>query len=836
MTEEEIRATAIPHITGQFNRGLPILFTGAGFSRDALNVLGKPVPLVSEVKERLWGHCFPKLPYDPTTSLQELYEYALIRHRVELTDILVSSFTVDGDSIPDWYQRLFSLAWFRVYTLNIDDLADATRRRFALPRPLETVSATTEHLNQTVDSPVQGNALDVVHLNGKVSDGPLKITFSTTQYAERLARQEPWYVRLASELLMHSFVFIGTQLDESPLWQHIELRRDRGRHTRELRPRSYLVTPYLNPAREALLAEFNIHWLHMTAFDFFERILAHMEQPSVAGRQMLAEIGNPLKRRTLGDVAVLSIEPSRGRTEYLLGAEPNWNDIQSGRAILRAADNELLKKLQERRKQNVPGAFVVTGTAGSGKSTALRRVCLHLVADGVRVGWADNESSLSPREIRLSMREDHPPDIVAIDDMDIYGSEVSPLIRELCSHEPYPLLVLGIRSGRIDRVINATQLRDIPIVEFGMPPLADADIDSLLDSLERDNRQGLLRGKGRPEQRHIFRELCGRQLLVAMIKATSGKDLQDKAAEEFSDLDGPSASIYGLVALASANRLGLYQDEIVFGVGDTSNANLNALDVLLRRNLLRTGHDGQIYTRHRMIAELVRDEIQRTGKARELIWGLAQVGASKVNPAMHRSARPWRILRVVLNHEFLHRAVGLEVARNMYAGLEEILNWDHHYWLQRGSLEVEIGDLALARNFLDQAKSLAPDDPYVDAERGYLLFSEACADPLSETAQATAEEARILLQHLIERYGNADPYPFHILGSQGLAWVRRGIKSPPAKAQYLESLKSVVRDGMKCHPRVEDLKQLYDDINREYLEIAVPAQLLLTAPPEQGTE
>ena len=649
---------------------------------------------------------------------------------------------MDADSVPEWYARLFSLAWFRSYTLNVDDLAEATRRRYQLGRPLVTVSATTEHLSQTSDAPVEGDILDVVHLNGKLSDGPLKITFSTTQYAERLARQEPWYVRLTSELLTHSFIFIGTQLDESPLWQHIELRRSRGRQTRELRPRSYLVTPYLNPAREAILADFNIVWLKMTASELFKRVLTHMEAPSIQGRQALAQIGNPLRRRALDDAAVIALENPTQKTEYLLGAEPIWADIQSGRAISRRCDEALWQQLTGARCQPVSGALIVTGTAGSGKSTALMKMCLRLVAQGVRVGWADRELSLSPREIRLSMREENAPDVVVIDDADLYGSEVSPLIREIATRQPYPLLLLGIRSGRIDRVIKSGQLQDVPVSEFPMPPLEDEDIDALLDSLEGENRLGLLRGKTRNEQRHTFRDLSGRQLLVAMIKATSGRDLQEKAVEELRELDKPSAHIYGLVSLASANRIGLFRDEIVFGTGDTSNANLNAVDLLIRRNLLRVGADGTVYTRHRLIAELVRDAIQRAGDARELIWGLAQIGASKVNPAMPRSARPWRILRSVINHDFLLRSVGVEAGRNIYAGLEDILNWDYHYWLQRGSLEVESGDLTLARNFLDQAKSLSPEDTFVDTERAYLWFSQACADPHTETARALAEEAK----------------------------------------------------------------------------------------------
>jgi len=218
MTEEEIRHTAIPHLAGQFSRGLVVIFTGAGFSRDASNILGNPVLLVNEMKQDLWKICFPSLVYDSSTSLQELFDYALIRHRNELTNLLLSSFTVDADSVPEWYGRLFGLAWFRAYTLNIDDLEEATQRRYAIGRPIVPLSATTDQLSQATDAPVQGALLDMVHLNGKLSDGPLKVTFSTTQYAERLARQEPWYVRLSSELLTHSFVFIGTQLDESPLW------------------------------------------------------------------------------------------------------------------------------------------------------------------------------------------------------------------------------------------------------------------------------------------------------------------------------------------------------------------------------------------------------------------------------------------------------------------------------------------------------------------------------------------------------------------------------------------------------------------------------------------
>lgn len=100
----------------------------------------------------------------------------------------------------------------------------------------------------------------------------------------------------------------------------------------------------------------------------------------------------------------------------------------------------------------------------------------------------------------------------------------------------------------------------------------------------------------------------------------------------------------------------------------------------------------------------------------------------------------------MLNHAFLQRSLGLEATRNLYGDLEQLLSWDYHYWLQRGSFEVEFGDLSHAENFLNQAKGLAPDDPYVEAERAYLKFAQALMAPNTERAVGLVEEATASLE------------------------------------------------------------------------------------------
>ena len=47
---------------------------------------------------------------------------------------------------PNWYRTVFSLPWYSVYTLNIDDLEMAVQRSFNLPRPPVSLSATVEQV------------------------------------------------------------------------------------------------------------------------------------------------------------------------------------------------------------------------------------------------------------------------------------------------------------------------------------------------------------------------------------------------------------------------------------------------------------------------------------------------------------------------------------------------------------------------------------------------------------------------------------------------------------------------------------------------------------------
>jgi hypothetical protein len=208
--------------------------------------------------EDLWRMLFPDHEPDDST-LADLYDIALLRAPDQLREYVATHLKVGDAKLPDTFRSWFSAPWKRIYTLNVDDLEVAVARQFELPRPLRTISALAK------PPPERAGALDVIHLNGIAGDVASQVTFSTMQYASRLARRDKAYERLVEDLARNPFVFVGTRLDETVLWQHVELDRASNNHEPEDRPHSYLIASSLSQARQILLESHRIHWVRGTA-------------------------------------------------------------------------------------------------------------------------------------------------------------------------------------------------------------------------------------------------------------------------------------------------------------------------------------------------------------------------------------------------------------------------------------------------------------------------------------------------------------------------------------------------------------------------------------------
>ena len=815
----------LPRLKSQFERGEPVLFTGAGFSVGAKSSTGQAMPSSKVLTEEFWRLAFPSTSPDPGTRLGDAFHAALSRNRNALSRLIQERLSVESESLPSYYSRWLSMPWSGYYTLNVDDLELAVVRRYGLTKSIRSISATS---GRTEDSSIGVVAdLLVVHLNGIVGDDVADLTFSSIDYGMRQSRPDEWMVSAMNDILTRPVVFVGTQLDEPTLWQYLEYRRRRGeRGIRELRPGSVLVSPHLDRARELLLREFNIDWVQMDAQDFAHEVLDNLVSSIDQGHAALRSKRDSDQRTQYPPlVSDLMASGDAERTEYLLGHEPRWADLTSDRAIERSCDPYIFsqaKSILSGERQGRP--LLLTGTAGTGKSTSLMRLAIEVSGTGVATYWLDERSNIDVNRLRELVTDNEEPVAIIVDDADIFGRLIAGWARELPKQRSKVLFACSLRSSRVDGLMDEDTLAGTKPIEITMPLLEDGDIDALIALLDRENRLGILKGANAEKRRSAFRNQAGRQLLVGMYQATSGLRFSEKVVEEYMELEEITRFLYGVICMIHSQRYSLNLDEVLTAVNSSSNETLNVLEQLVARGLVTRDDKYSGYNaRHRVVAEQVVNSQVFRSEVRTIIGGLMVALAINLKSTESRNSRRWRRFTRFLNHEFLLNFLVLEDARQVYGSIESVMEWDYHFWLQRGSLEIQEGDLEFATNYLGQAKSLAPTDRLVRAGWSYLLMKKAARMPSHTEARAWFSEGYEILISLVEDRGYSDPHPYHILGSQTIAWVHSASLSTLEERSLLRRALEVVEAGRKLNFKNVELRQLSDDLKKELLMTAVSA-------------
>lgn len=804
---------AYAYLRRQLSMGEIILFTGAGFSAGCHSLTGMPVPVGTELRNLIWPHAFPTMPFNDTDTLADIFAVALRQDPSGLKTTLEAALRIDPKTIPAWYRRFMSGPWFRVYTLNFDDFWELAPRIDPDARSLTPVSATTD------ETLPPDSTSTVVHLNGRLSDYP-NVTVSAQQYGHRSAGPEKWYEQLVADMYGHPVLFLGTELNEPPLWQYMALRQRKPGHSGDRRPQSFLISPSLGPSKAQLLSEFNIVHINATAAQFSDSLLEAMSEESKRGRDLLAERrSRPTSDRIIEDVSTLRAAPPPPRydpADYLKGRQPQWPDLTAAVIARRDFDDILLHSITTAVD---PRLIVVTGTAGTGKSTALMVAAAALQQDARRVLWFDagEQTELHLWQLRHRVK-DADAEYLFIDEADAFGAKSGEFLEDLLTTCPDLIVVASCRANRLRSA--RLEREDVSAVELTVPGLADTDIDAIIGCLDAANRLGFLKGKSRNEQREVFARSFDRQLLVAMLQATTGKAFADIIKEECEELVGVAFDVYAMTCLLTTMGFGIRREELVLAVGTDRESTIPELNRLLDRRLLITDGKGLVKARHRVIAEQAIDFVVASGHLPSLIEGLTYAFATKAGPEHGQRSRERKILARLINHDFLiERVRDPAKIRPIYSQIENILNWDYHFWLQRGSFEVERGSVNDAENFLAQAMSLTEHDLYVRTEWGYMLLVKATGEAKAgiPANRDHAEEGFAELRNVISVHGSDTPYPFHVLARQGCEWLASADLSPSDRLKELERIRWDIRVGIKSHPHSIELRTIRDDVERAYL-------------------
>jgi len=515
----------------------------------------------------------------------------------------------------------------------------------------------------------------------------------------------------------------------------------------------------------------------------------------------------------------------RVEKEFLLGAGPDWAAIHGNLDAHRDCEDALLSLIKDRLSGTEPSGMLVSGSAGSGKSTVLMRVALQLANAGTQVLFADPFYSVAPHHVAPALATFVEPIVIFVDDARTLLPTLNALVEAVRLGQRRIVIVAGERSNRSGRVMQKlTALAEAE--EFEMPNLTDHDIDALINKLSEFNLLGKLAGKTRNEQRYEFSIRAEKQILVAMREATQGEPFDHIIESEFDSVESDEAKIaYLAICLATSfgNRLTI--DQFLSLIDVFPNEALGLLDTQLKGIVIRREpHFRAVQARHRIIAEALLDSLAPRTLVKEAYIRLLQTLAHDLDFAQPNRSKVFRLYREVINHRLIQQRFRTEIAsaRAIFQSLEGYLRHDYHFLLQYALLELEYDELATAENYLTQAEELAPrPDDFIQTTKAMLFYKQAADSQKLHEATVLRDEARkILLTQIDERPD--DPYPAHVLCARELDWIEQWPSRFEERRRLMSSLRDEAVTLLKRYPYSRKLEVLKKRIEARYLELAAP--------------
>lgn len=570
-------------------------------------------------------------------------------------------------------------------------------------------------------------------------------------------------------------------------------------------PHAFYVAPHASASIRILLERLRILWVPLDFRQFLQEFLSpQLEHVAAAKRALLAG----QQRLTDKVTTVTRSMQTRGSGDrtYLLGREPTWGDIMDGFAAPLSWLGALTDFVQ---RSDAGSVILVEGTAGSGKSSLLMQLGAQLSAESNRIVWVDSTSRPSPADLRAHVGA-LVPDYVLIDDVDVYGAAVPSLCRDLTdAMRPHGgRLIVTTRSVRLELFGDLSKY-----ALFTLTDIDPSDAGDLI-SLLRLHDAVADRRLSDSQLLTLLTDVASGQLLVGMIQATSGVLFSDRISSECKQLDASDLAVYSYIALATSELESMTTDQVLAAGGQAPAKTWASLQRLVRQGLVRKDEQvGRFAVRHRVVAEEVRSYVHQMSGIKFAVQGCLWAFAASAATITSHSDPDRRAMVRFLNHTFLLHTIGLSETeiRETYDLVEPLLAKDYHYWLQRGSFELEGGSLVGAMHDLTVAATLpgGRDSAMVLTEYSYarLLVADTKSSAHSNDAAGAAFED---LLRVIRLNGTVSPHTYVVLARHGVPWLLRTQMSGELRTRLATEALNLLETGRgldAVNPRVSESRQ-----------------------------
>ncbi|MEL0637392.1 SIR2 family protein [Marinomonas sp. TI.3.20] len=453
-------------------------------------------------------------------------------------------------------------------------------------------------------------------------DPPLILT--TDQYVSHREKREVLFERLKDMGTNYTILFVGHSLEDADIRQ---ILTEISSITKS-RPRYYALILEFSDMHYRLWEGRKISLIKGTFEAFLNELAKDISEieRKFEPRQKDHEIERFFEKNdykiTSQSLAVLeshlqlvrsgmSSEKSRPELFYH-GYSRDWSPIQEDLDISRTISDEIISQVilcEEDERNGTVEVYLITGSAGSGKSIAMKRIAWDSTIDYGKVClfWS-SEEKISYNSIIEIAEKINERIFLFIDKAVSHVPDILLLINKLSESKSKVTIIIAERNNEWNTECAAIHrfLND----KFEVRYLGIREINQLIDKLNRYNCLGVLKDKSREDQVKAFSETAGRQLLVALHEVTTAKSFAKIIEDEYDNIVPQKAQlIYRTVCIM--NRLNVpVRAGIINRVHGVSFDQFNSSFFLPLENVVQItdfqpAYDRAYVARHQLIAEMV---------------------------------------------------------------------------------------------------------------------------------------------------------------------------------------------------------------------------------------
>lgn len=619
-------------------------------------------------------------------------------------------------------------------------------------------------------------SLDFIKLNGDINYPSGGYIFSALEYAKGTASEPLWYSELAKDYHRYTFVFIGTQLKEPLFFHHVEKYKTK---TESTDLRSYILIPTLSELKKTALEASNIHHIPGTLSDFVEwlkkefttipssvDILKNTRPDLNIGGDIISSEKislfsgvTPVSRASVSLIG--KSESNHGVKNFYKGFKATWSDIVNEvPAYLKKVEGYYCLNL-ENNKPKANELHILFGSAGCGKTTALKQIAMKIADEGDRNVFFLEEYKDDFKELvrELNSRNSSPYYLI----IERIG-DIAPQLAELLSTSTNDKAIfITSENPKIWLSRVKEYLHDYQTTSVDLSTIENSDADLILEKIKKFGSWTRL-SKMSPKNRRIeLLRKSKRQLLIGLIETTSGEGYNEIIKNDYHKItDVSERALLILSGLATTKRVPAQEATLTRAMSYLG-LNPNIHYVASNMHGILAYENGTVSTRHRVYIDrlfslyISKDDILNSIQAYLMAFSVYNFPIVK-NVSRNEAS----IYKHLVNSKFLKKLFNNDKDKvlSIYKSFEKIFENEGLFLMQYGLALRFFDEQQEAFEKLRIAYDAFPESPHIEHALAQQRIILACSERDENIAMAHFSEAEEVLTRLHSSKINAfDRYP-----------------------------------------------------------------------------